>query len=184
MTESLVAGGTGVKKALVEPSVTTEAASSTNAVVSANVTVPANATSEPESRSAYWAEEYKAAKNGTLEQSIFLLLSEGPKPGDRGSLYVPRESFPLADAWFTRMDELQVGTFRQEFQLEIEEESIASIFDPHSGAKSAELPDERWLHLGRYYLQLYRRALYDWGMGLLHMNVDEARDEGSSCPAP
>lgn len=177
MTESLVAGETGVKMALVEPSVTTEAAASTNTTVSANVTASANTTAEPEPRSAYWAEEYKAAKNGTLEQSIFLMLSAGPKPGDRGSLYVPRESFPLADAWFTRMDELKVGTFRQEFQQEIEDESIASIYDPHSSAKSAELPDERWLHLGRYYLQFYRRALYDWGMGLLHMNVDEARDE-------
>lgn len=179
MRESLVAGETGVKRVQVEPSVTTEAAASTNATVSANVTASAsaNATVEPEPRSAYWAEEYKAAKNGTLEQSIFLMLSAGPKPGERGSLYVPRESFPLADAWFTRMDELKVGTFRQEFQQEIEEESIASIYDPHSSATSAELPDERWLHLGRYYLQFYRRALYDWGMGLLHMNVDEARDE-------
>lgn len=177
MAEPQVSRGIRVKKILVDPFVTTEATAPANATASANMTVPANATADPSSRSAYWAEEYKAAKNGTLEKSIFLMLSEGPKPGDRGSLYVPRESFPLADAWFTRMDELQVGTFRQEFQQEIEEESIASIYDPHSGAKSAELPDERWLHLGRYYLQLYRRALYDWGMGLLHMNVEEARDE-------
>ncbi|WP_458024254.1 hypothetical protein [Kosakonia sp. AX9b] len=166
ITEPLVSHAPGEEKVVDQPSPTT-----TEAPTSVNVTT------EAESRSAYWAEEYKAAQNGTLAQSIFLMLSTGPKAGERGSLYAPRESFPLADAWFTRMDELKVETFREAFQQEIKEESIASIYDPHSSAKSAALPDERWLHLGRYYLQLYRRALYDWGTGLLHMNVEEARDE-------
>lgn len=138
-----------------------------------NNTTPAEALS---TRQNYWASRERKAAADSAEKPLLQMLKNGPQPGGNYSLSVPRESFPLKDAWFTRMDLLRLGDYSEAFQDKIKALSLSIARDKKIAPPATGLPAATWLHLGVYYEHLYKKVLRDWGKAILSMKSDMASE--------
>ncbi|MGP3591907.1 hypothetical protein [Vagococcus sp. WN89Y] len=122
------------------------------------------------SRRDYWSRREQQLATGSAEIPLLALLKSGPQAHQNFSLAAPRESFPLADAWFTRMDQLAIETFSPPFQEKLLAASRAISTDRALFPPEASLPVATWLHLGKYYELFYKKILHDWAKILLRMD--------------
>jgi len=127
-------------------------------------------------RQSYWSRREQQAADNSAEKPLLALLKAGPQPGGNYSLAVPRESFPFADPWFTRMDQLRMEEFSAAFQTRLltTSRNIAhdlSLLPPDTG-----LPVKTWLHLGKYYERFYKRVVQGWAKAILSMDTGQSEE--------
>lgn len=126
-------------------------------------------------RKKHWAQREQQAAADSPEKPLLAMLKKGPQPSGKYSLAVPRESFPLADGWYTRMDQLKLDEYSADFQKKLLALS-RSVARNRSILPPGGLPAATWLHLGGYYKQFLKRALHDWTRALLQMETTQAAE--------
>ncbi|XTZ40405.1 hypothetical protein ACQYRI_10820 [Salmonella enterica] len=123
------------------------------------------------SRKEYWSHREQQVAKDSPEKPLLKLLKTGPQPACNCSLAVARESFPLTDAWFTRMDQLNLTRYSTPFQDRLLAISTAIANNQSITPPIAGLPVAGWLHLGRYYELFYKKILHSWTKIVLSMNT-------------
>lgn len=137
-------------------------------------TPPAPTTVGPEIRQAYWRRRYEEMAESSPEKFYLDLLRKGPGNDSWNYLVAPRESFPLNDTWVTRMNALKLESLPHEFSDKIEVASRDAAKAPGVKADIAQLPDNSWLHLGKYYLLFYQKVMSLWANFILNLEVADA----------
>ncbi|SCB72226.1 Dermonecrotoxin of the Papain-like fold [Kosakonia oryzendophytica] len=159
----------GVRVKRSQPTVPSATVDTTATMIAANSTATQSA-----SRQAYWAKRYEEAKEDNSEKTLFALLKAGPQPSGKYSLAAPRESFPLRDAWYTRMDQLNIDSFEDVYREKLLQISVETANDM-GNIPPYDLPTTHWLHVGYYYKRFYRSVLREWAEALVRHDMPVAR---------
>ncbi|MGY5956523.1 Dermonecrotoxin of the Papain-like fold [Kosakonia sp. AX9b] len=145
------------------------------------VTTPSTtpSTEDQETRQEYWSRRYEETAEQSPEKFYLNLLRNGGGKNTWSYLVAPRESFPLNDTWVTRMDALKLESLPQEFSAKIALASQDAAKEPNVKAGIAQLPDDKWLHLGKYYLLFYQKVMSLWANFILNLEVNDANRCGT-----